>query len=222
MSRCSQTMITCPKCNKEHPFTIWESINTQLDPEMRPAVKDRSAFLFECPTCGEKTYVDYGFLYHQMEDGIMIHYANSDENAEEIYKMITGDDSAGLFREMLDADYLIRIVRSQNDLREKISIFDEGLDDRIIEIIKLFVLSKFQDENKDYKSIALYYSKNEDDDCIEIYADNQYSGHFVIPREFYDRLCKEYSGIIPDLRKDDPVIDRVWALETLKLLEHKE
>ena len=132
--------------------------------------------------------------------------------------MVTGDDPAGMMRQMLDADYLIRIVRSQNDLREKISIFDEGLDDRIIEIIKLFVLGKFQDENKGYESIALYYSKIDDEDCIEIYADNQYSGHFVIPRELYDSIYEKYSDIIPDLRKDDPVIDRIWALETPKCL----
>ena len=139
MSKRCEVTITCPKCNEEHPFVMWQSINTQLDPEMRAAVKDRSAFQFICPTCGEKTYVDYGFLYHQMEDGIMIHYASSDEDAEEIYKMVTNKEQDGLFHDMLDADYLIRIVRSQNELREKISIFDEGLDDRIIEIIKLFL-----------------------------------------------------------------------------------
>ena len=72
MSKRCEVTITCPKCNEEHPFVMWQSINTQLDPEMRAAVKDRSAFQFICPTCGEKTYVDYGFLYHQMEDGIMI------------------------------------------------------------------------------------------------------------------------------------------------------
>lgn len=92
MSKRCEVTITCPKCNEEHPFVMWQSINTQLDPEMRAAVKDRSAFQFICPTCGEKTYVDYGFLYHQMEDGIMIHYASSDEDAEEIYKMVTNKE----------------------------------------------------------------------------------------------------------------------------------
>ena len=84
MSRSRLISITCPECQKESDFRIWESINTMLNPEMKSAVRDRSAFLFTCPECGAKKYVDYGFLYHQMEDHIMIHYVNSDENAEEI------------------------------------------------------------------------------------------------------------------------------------------
>ena len=70
MSIRREISITCPECQKEHPFIMWESINTAIDPKMRSAVKDRSAFLFTCPTCGTKNYIDYGFLYHQMEDQI--------------------------------------------------------------------------------------------------------------------------------------------------------
>ena len=50
MSKRCEVTITCPKCNEEHPFVMWQSINTQLDPEMRAAVKDRSAFQFICQT----------------------------------------------------------------------------------------------------------------------------------------------------------------------------
>ncbi len=60
MSSHREISITCPKCNQDHPFVMWSSINITLNPEMKAAVKDRSAFLFECPSCGEKTYVDHG------------------------------------------------------------------------------------------------------------------------------------------------------------------
>ncbi|MDD6708201.1 CpXC domain-containing protein [Eubacterium pyruvativorans] len=84
MSRSKEVMLTCPECKQDSSFTIWESINTTLDPEMKQAVLDKSAFLFECPKCHKKTNEDYGFLYHQKEDNIMIHYANSDEDAERV------------------------------------------------------------------------------------------------------------------------------------------
>lgn len=90
MSISQPITITCPKCHTESEYVMWESINTMLDPEMKSAVRDGSAFLFTCPECGAKTNVDYGFLYHQMEDRIMIHYASSDENAKEIYDFVTG------------------------------------------------------------------------------------------------------------------------------------
>lgn len=217
MSSSTEIMISCPKCQKAHPFVIWRSINTVLNPVMKEAVKNRSAFLFECPSCGERTYVDYGFLYHQMEDRIMICYANSDENAEEMYKLLTDDDPAGMLHEMKEKDYLIRIVRTQNELREKIAIFDEGFDDRIIEIFKLFVLAAFQENNPDSKAIEILYFRDDNKNYVQIFADGSPRGVIEFPAGLYEELCQKYSGIIPDIRKDEPYIDRQWALETIGL-----
>ena len=83
MSSHREINVTCPQCHKENSCVIWSSINTALDPEMKKAVRDRSAFQFICPDCGARTTLVYGFLYHQMEDHIMIQYAASDEAAEE-------------------------------------------------------------------------------------------------------------------------------------------
>ena len=215
MSKKEKITITCPKCKNEHPFIIWSSINTTLDPEMKAAVKDKSAFLFTCPDCGEKTYVDYGTLYHQMEDRIMIHYAQSDESAEEVLRLLNEDGPNGIFKDMRADNYLIRIARSQNELREKIEIFDAGLDDRIVELVKLLVLVKYQEANPGHDEIALYYRKNEGKDIIEIYADGEYSALFEIPEDLYEKFMKDYSKVLPDMRKDEPYIDREWAIEHL-------
>lgn len=215
MSSHTKVIVTCPKCNKEHSIRIWRSINTTLDPEMKAAVRDRSAFLFTCPSCGEKTYMDYGFLYHQMEDRIMIHYASTDENADEIYEMLNGNDPTGMITDMRKNNYLIRIVRSQNELREKIAIFDEGLDDRIIEIFKIYILATFQEDHPDCKQIETLYFRDGEKNLIQILADGESYGVAEIPDKFYKELCEEYRGKIPDIRKDEPYIDRQWALKTM-------
>lgn len=216
MSSHSKVTVTCPKCKKEHPFGIWRSINTVLDPEMKAAVKDGSAFLFECPSCGEKTYVYYDFLYHQMENKIMIYYVNSDENAENVYKMLTGYGPTGM-PDMRNKNYLIRIVRTQNELREKIAIFDEGLDDRIIEICKIYIRSKFLIEHPDLKEIDVLYFKDDDKNFVQIFADGKPQGVAEIPEKFYEELYQQYINTIPDIRKDKPFIDRHWALKTMNL-----
>lgn len=51
MSKHMKEQITCPECGKKSDFLIWESINTTLDPEMKQAVRDGSAFMFKCPHC---------------------------------------------------------------------------------------------------------------------------------------------------------------------------
>ena len=215
MSQRREVSLTCPQCGKEHPFIIWNSINTTLDPEMKEAVKDRSAFQFVCPDCGAKTYVDYDLLYHQMENRIMIHYARLDESAAEVYQMLTKDDPEDMVQDMLRNHYLIRIVRSQNQLREKIAIFDAGLDDRIIEIYKIFILHTVQEKDPDCKDIEMLYYKDptEGKDFIQIIAKDKTYGIVELKKSAYD----EYRDRLPDIRKDGPDIDRSWALEKMKI-----
>lgn len=218
MSQRREISLTCPKCGREPPFIIWNSINTTLDPDMKEAVKDRSAFRFVCPDCGADTYVDYDLLYHQMEDRIMIHYARLDESAAEIYQMLTKDDPEDMVQDMLRNHYLIRIVRSQNQLREKIAIFDAGLDDRIIEIYKIFILHTVQEKDPDSKDIEILYYKEptEGQDFIQIIADGKTYGVVELKKSTYDELYDEYRDRLPDIRKDGPYIDRSWALEKKK------
>jgi len=43
MSMSYETMITCPNCGEQHPFTIWQSINTMLNPEMAAVLEKELA-----------------------------------------------------------------------------------------------------------------------------------------------------------------------------------
>lgn len=217
--------VTCPVCNKNSNFRIWKSINTTLNPEMKEKVMNREAFTFTCPNCGEMTNVVYGTLYHQMEDHIMIHFADSDENEKEILEMLNrqGDSEIdNLMRGMMNDNYLIRIVRSQNSLREKIQIFDAGLDDRVIEIAKVFVWVMYRDKNPDSKEVELFYLRDGDENTLVILDGGQQVASAPITDEFYDSLFKEYNINKDDLRKSEPIIDFNWAWNAVGLGETEE
>lgn len=216
MSKCRSVRITCPKCNQEHDFTIWESINTALDPEMKQAVRDGSAFLFTCPDCGEKTNVEYGFLYHQMEDRIMIHYATSDENAEEIKSFLAKgfDDFPGMsFKEN---GYLLRIVRTKAQLLEKLAVIDAGLDDRVVEIVKLFVRVQYTKENKDNPVEESYMYFSDGQKTVQLVLADGTFASANIPDEYYESIRSQFEHKMPALRADDElVIDHEWAMKLL-------
>ena len=67
--------ITCPDCQKEGNFTIWHSINVDVDPETREKVKSGELFEYTCKNCGKKNLVEYRFLYHDMEKKFLIFFA---------------------------------------------------------------------------------------------------------------------------------------------------
>ena len=217
MSSKREIQVTCPKCKKISPFTIWSSINTMLDPEMKQAVRDRSAFQFICPDCGLKTYFDYGFLYHRMEDKIMLYYVDSEEDEKAVEQILAGDDPMGMMKDIKEDEYIIRIVRSRNELLEKLEIFDAGLDDRIVELCKVHALAVYQSEHPGEESIeTLYYRDQEGKrNCVLIISDGQKKGMTEIPPQLYDDLKEKYSWKLPELKKDGPNINRSWALKVM-------
>lgn len=66
--------ITCPKCNHEGTFHVWNSINVDLNPELKPKVMDGSIFDWVCPNCMNKTRAPYPFLYHDMTHHFMVQF----------------------------------------------------------------------------------------------------------------------------------------------------
>lgn len=219
MSSRMQEEITCPVCKKTSQYTMWRSINTKLNPEVKPAVRDGSAFMFTCPHCGERTHVEYGFLYHQMEDQIMIWVSTTEESVEEALSILSPDGRLADFQKdfKIETHYLNRIVSSQNQLREKIAIFDGGLDDRIIELYKFFLLLRFQESNPDvHVTDLLYYADDSGEQHFELLAEDHCEGYSKFSREFYDNLCGTFLKRLKDIRDDEPVIDQAWAIRFLK------
>lgn len=66
--------VTCPACNNEGAYRIWDSVNVDLSPNMKPKVMDGSLFEWVCPTCKKKYTIPYPFLYHDMTHHFMVQF----------------------------------------------------------------------------------------------------------------------------------------------------
>lgn len=217
MSRHSVEKITCPKCGKESDFMVWSSINTVLDPEMYEKVRNGEAFAFHCPECGHAAGVDYGCLYHQMDDEMMIYYVPNPDGVEEAYNMFRGDSKVSELMGKMQENYLYRIVQSKNELKEKLYIFDAGLDDRAIEIIKVFYAQKMQEDNPEVSVDEIRFDAGENDEIVLVFiAGGKPIASCEIGREFYDIIMKEYIAGMPDIRKDEIIINWDWALNVFR------
>ena len=86
-------------------------------------------FEFACPSCGRTSRVVHPeLLYHDPEGGLLVQL-----------------DALGKFDASSLRDFesslppVTRVVRDSNALLEKIHIFDAGLDDRVLEVLKIVV-----------------------------------------------------------------------------------
>lgn len=216
--------ITCPGCGEEHDFEMWNSLNTMLDPDMKEKLLSKEMFQFICPNCGYTANVDYGFLYHQMEDRIMIYYIQDEDEIEKTIKMITGVayDSFEMSEVLQKAkrEYLYRIVLSQNDLLEKIHIFDNRRDDRMIEIMKVLMTGRIMSDHSEAEPFRLFYDSDDENEFFVLVGESDVIGTVELPEELYDAIKDEYEDKFVPLRgSDEYVIDFDWAANLLGIYQ---
>ena len=124
---------SCPNCGSEITFTMWISINTDMEFAL-PDILSGKLFQIRCGNCGYETRADYPILFNDMVHKMVIQYAFPDAIAE----------AEKTCRELMQYGPRARIVTSQNELREKAAILNDGLDDRLVEILKYLMLPSWQ------------------------------------------------------------------------------
>jgi len=141
----------CPNCGRATESKIWGTVNVGINPELREEVLTGRVRRTTCPFCSAEFNVEWHFLYHDPIRKFMISYHPSKDGRSAPIPTPALD----LVQSVL-SNYKLRLVTSWNQLREKIGIFESGLDDYPIETIKsllgvkIFGTPKFGDE-------ALFY-----------------------------------------------------------------
>ena len=219
MSRPMREQLTCPKYGHEDEVTIWSSLNNMLSPDAANELLFGNLFGHTCPECGNTTELCHACLYHDMEEHVMVQYVPDESQAEATVAHLDGFLDGDIPQhEMDEAGYRYRIVSDHNRLREKARIFHDGLDDRMIETLKLMV-EAMASENADMGGVPVYYDSIGDDGNLVFTLLTDEVMVATIPRTAYDELAPEPVGN-PDR---DYFIDRSWAIENYSMMvKHRE
>jgi len=220
MSKQQTTKITCSKCGKEHDFTIWSSVNVTLDPQMKADILSRKAFTFECPDCKEKTIFTYDFLYHDMDEKVMVYHVTTNEALVQAMEGFAKMESIGLDDGILNGSepdgYRKRIVRSLNELREKIFIFDAGLDDRVVEIFKVFCIIQLKQNDPAFQADEVYFYHRDDEMGFQFLLDGKGFGEVAIDPADYEEIAKNSADILAKADGEKLyLIDTEWAYKSI-------
>ena len=191
--------VNCQNCGKEREFTLWSHINVQENPELKEQLFKNQLFTFTCPHCGDEAIVNYPFLY---QDG-------------DSFRIFCTNDNK-VRKDALESDILTRIVTSRNRLCEKIAVFDAGLDDRVVERLKVLYMHRLQTENPKAAFDAAYYFNGQNGE----YSFNFMNGDKLVARinftkEIYQNIAETYASILPENKNEDYVININWALKKL-------
>lgn len=210
MSMERKESITCPECGTENDFLVWQSLNGDLDPEAKQRLIDGTLFDFKCKKCGHESKVNYPILYHDMTHNVMVHCV-PEEDVEKAYKEFVESENA--FGIKLPK-YTKRIVTNHNSLREKAIIFEHGLDDRVIEIIKLFYYANASKQFPEANIRDVFFLVVDGKFILEFIGDKPLSAE--ISDGMYDRIKADFAEKLEASEDDDVIINIGWASKILK------
>lgn len=134
--------INCPCCNSFLTVEHFSSYNFQEEGNSLSAILNDSWIMHKCKQCNNYVTVHDIMVFHDMEKKILIFYfPNTNCTYYEQKKIIK--------QYKYPKDYTIRIVNGlYNDFKEKILIFEYGLNDKAIEFYKAqIILEKINSSN---------------------------------------------------------------------------
>lgn len=177
----------CPFCKKENEYNVYKSINIKDNLSLKEDVLNLNIFKFKCD-CNNTYNMYYPLTYIDDDKKILISF-----NKEVLeYK-----------------DYSIRYVTKPYKLTEKILIIDNNLDDRIIEILKEFILASTNE------SYDLLFALDKDKSLKFILLDDNFKALKVIDfnKSMYDYIYEKFISKVLNIK--DILIDKQWARKFL-------
>lgn len=180
MSTTLKKEIACPHCGETDILTIVSGINCRENPEYKSKILDETFFDWTCKHCGYYAQMSYPMVYHDPREGYMIALYRTNTKGN---KVEAGASISNLVK---------RRVKNLAELKEKIMIFDAGLDDVAIELNKNALCSIIR---KSYGTgkIKAYFSRICPDGSIEFaifIGDRKEPLYHATKKEVYDQSAE--------------------------------
>ena len=214
MSNIISKQVVCPKCGEKTSTSVYTSINVTIDPQFKDTLLSGELLSYKCENCGYTGRFSYPLLYNDMDRKFMIYlipeidrFQIEDRELEDDYRNLKGITK--------------RVTSSFNAFKEKIFIFETGLDDMAVELTKLAlseaIYSKYDISRVD-EGFLTTYNRDKNRIGFTFFAGKEKKPFVQEARlEIYARSLK----IVQDICQNDKKlsgfikIDREWAENTL-------
>jgi len=193
--------VTCPQCNHVQKHEFIKVINVSQNPQLKLGVLTDSLFTMKCEECGNEIFLNNELLYTDEDADLTILVAPEIETMDVSKQKLESNTSTN------------RIVQTVVDLKEKVVMFDTGLDDRAVELVKMYVENTSHNQFHGLRFLKL----SENGDLIFALPDmgEEYDGKVMnFEYKYYLQLLTLCGGEA----EDDAyyLIDPNWAYTLLK------
>ncbi|HSN27579.1 MAG TPA: CpXC domain-containing protein [Kofleriaceae bacterium] len=192
--------VTCPACGREHDVTLVQSVNTQTDPDAKQKLLAGELDVLACE-CGKRTQLVAELLYVDPVSNLYIQVAPTDDAMAKGEQAFASAGAAGTQR----------LVPSLNALVEKIKIADAGLEDWVIEMIKVLLLASRSEPDL---NAVLLFDRVENEVVHWVMLDAG-ARAMQSPLAAYEKLASRTQA---RPKSTELRIDRVWAITAVQTM----
>lgn len=196
--------VTCPKCNHKFEENLPTAIFSTGDEN--ESIKAGDFAGLTCPSCGNEFALNYRFAYTDEINQFMIvnDPAFVDRKARLAFSTSLGLIGASRKDELVK--HTLRVTYDYDMLREKIAILEAGLDDKVIELMKYFLINS---EDFAYEATDIKEMTYKADGKFYLTTQLNVGLSLDFSDMLYDTIVTNYSDY---LKKDmELLVDRAWA-----------
>lgn len=211
----------CKKCGNKQTVNLLPYIDFTKNPEYYAKVKDLSIFKVKCEKCGVEEIIKFDTLLFDETHKYFLYYLADKDMYNRFRHQITYFIETVLNKDgKFDLkDYKTRLVFNHNDLIEKMTIFELGLNDEVIELIKSGLFEKNLVNEVIYDSIYFDGMNNAD---LQFVSFNSRSASQPVQKltinfNFYNKVIDELKVFSMRHKEYFEVIDKNWVNEKFKV-----
>nr|MCR4668756.1 CpXC domain-containing protein [Clostridia bacterium] len=191
---------------------IKEFVDVTDNPADKQALLDGTFFVTTCRECGDRILVEYPIMYVDRDKKLTVYMLPG--GGPEVLEQL---NSLPVPEKDVDPEAVFRLVTNGTDLIEKILIFDNGRDDRLIELYKLVLAGKIREDWPDVTGDdLLYYSENGSEFFI-VWDEDLDPGSekltIILDEELYQRLIDDFSEAVALEPNKYALVDQEWIEE---------
>ena len=196
--------VICPHCAAEN----YPKLTVRIDARDTKTVKkllDRTLFEFKCKKCKQKYIIDNCFEFVDEENSVDLHCTMDPKHINEFVVALSENRTT-----VYDQKFrFTRVVATFEEFREKHAILTNGLDDRILELIKLDIRENRAAECGTVQKV-LCISVNERSIGIRV-AGEKKAKVFYITYDEYAEFKERYAHWLNNYKP--VIIDASWAID---------
>ena len=205
MSRTKEVKYTCPYCGREFDITVYESVNTEQDPDLRDSCLSGDLFRHSCPHCHTDFMVQYPLVYVDPQHKFVL-WLSANTGEETALKAAAGP--------LLKQGYKLRRCATIKEFTEKIQIFEDGVSDIAVELAKYDSFIEFIDNRRgnpaDVTSVE-YQRVNDGVMKINVRTDDK-GLSFLIPMDLLEEEIRAESDRFAINEEEFPLINSDWII----------